>query len=249
MRKERFLLVILGRGTQKTTPDGPSDEPWLPTEDLEVYGEDGAHHTIRVPVDDENPKCLIGGGELNLLAGIELYKKLDQQVVVCAYGHRADYLKKVGGPSESEVLSTLFAAEVKNATGVTPTVYVWPRTREVEGKSNTNTELKNIFELAVDLGLEGVTVVTVSVHVPRALLFTERHISSVPQFKNLKLRFFSSEEVLLDSEPQKYWDERIRRMHGSKAYLRALHLEMNGIRAVIDGTYGQVWSEAYQQRS
>jgi len=243
VRKEGSLLAILGRGIQKTTPDGP----WLPTEDLEVYGEDGAHRTIRVQADDENPKCLVGGGELNLRAGIELYKKLDQRVVVCAYGHRAEYLKKIGGPSESEVLSTLFAAEVKKVIGVTPTVDVWLRTREVEGKSNTNTELKNIFELAVGLGLGGVTVATVSVHIPRVLLLAERHISSVSQFKNLELQFFSSEEVLLDSEPQEYWDERIRRMHGSKAHLRALHLEMNGVRAIIDGTYGKIWSEAYQR--
>ena len=76
------LLAILGRGIQQIE----EDKGWTLTEDLEVCDEKGGHLAVRVPSDDNNPYCLIGGGELNLRAGIILCREQSDSLhtVVCA---------------------------------------------------------------------------------------------------------------------------------------------------------------------
>src|SRR3989338_1971225 len=103
-----------------------------------------AHLPVRAPVDDSNPYCMVGGGWLNLLAGIELSKQHSPKLVVCAYGHRSAYLKELDAPTESEVMSDKLRRVLPNAE-----VAVWERKRELPGPSNTGRELLNILELAV----------------------------------------------------------------------------------------------------
>ncbi len=83
-----MLIAILGRGIQRVGSGGS----WEVTEDLEVCAPDRTHLPDRVPADDQNPCCLVGGGELNLLAGLELHRRIGAIVAVCAYSHRAPYL-------------------------------------------------------------------------------------------------------------------------------------------------------------
>ena len=104
------LLAVLGRGTQKDkkldeeVKEEPKKDPWVLTEDLEVCGTDSAHLVDRVPMDDSNPYCMIGGGEANLLAGRLLMEQCMPKVVVCALGHKAAFLKPEDFPNESEVM-------------------------------------------------------------------------------------------------------------------------------------------------
>lgn len=70
-----------------------------------------AHFAVRVPENDDHEDSIVGGGELNLLAGLELEKKFrregrfDPQLALHAYGLRSSYLKSIGAPSESRVMS------------------------------------------------------------------------------------------------------------------------------------------------
>lgn len=236
------LLAILGRGIQKIEEKGP----WVLTDDLEMCDEKGAHLPVRVPVDDENPNCLVGGGNMNLVAGYWLGVEYQPRVVVCAYGGRSAYLQSVNGPTESVIMDRMLVnmlMEAANSGGFTPGVHLfshgefiaWPREKTVPGPSNTNRELQNIFELAVERGLTKVGVVTVAVHYARTLLMAERHLVK-PEFSHLEFQCYASEDVLLRVDSEMY-GPRIRAMHFSKAFMRTLFREVRGINFLLAGNY------------
>jgi len=75
------MIAILGRGIQRAS----ENDSWVPSEDLVVSDERSAHLSVKVPVDDNNPLCMVGGGEMNLQAGIWLIWEYKPKVVVCAY--------------------------------------------------------------------------------------------------------------------------------------------------------------------
>ncbi len=79
------MVAILGRGIQRLFENGP----WALTEDLEVCDERSAHLPVRTPVNDESDFCMVGGGEMNLEAGIHLVHRYRPETVVCAYGGRS----------------------------------------------------------------------------------------------------------------------------------------------------------------
>ncbi len=68
IRKENsgVLLAILGRGIQHPSPESTV---WELTPDIELCDEKGAHLPFRAPENDDDPRSIIGGGELNVLAG------------------------------------------------------------------------------------------------------------------------------------------------------------------------------------
>jgi len=220
------LLAILGRGIQRL-PDGS----WTVTEDLEICAENSAHLTDRVPADDENPHCLIGGGELNLLAGIQLHKRGFGDIVVCAYGDRSDYLKSIDAPSESMIVSDLFLKYCPNAL-----IRVWTKEMSMPGPSNTNRELQNIFELAVKEKIDAVAIVTIDLHMPRTLVMAQRHLAK-HKFRRLDARFFVSEQVLAEADPKTYGQRR-ETLRRSKAMARNWAREQLGIFKVITDAYG-----------
>jgi hypothetical protein len=227
------LLAILGRGIHQETKGGP----WRLTEDLEVCDERGAHLPVRVRADDANPNCLIGGGEMNFMAGWWLINEHEPHVVVFAYGSRSDYLVSADGPSEGEVMSEQYLNPPNllwKSTSLSDIV-VWPRGKIVPGRSNTDRELQNIFELALERNFTKIGVVTVHVHCARVLLMAQRHLVK-PEFAHLKLQFYVSESVLMNVEPNVY-GPRIRAMHFSKAFMRSMHCEVRGINHLLAGTY------------
>ncbi len=224
------LLAILGRGLKE------QDGNWFLTRDLEMGNESGMYVKERLPVDDNDQNCLVGGGKLNLYAGIELCREHSAtlQAVVNAYGERAPYLVAAGGPSESEIaydyLSQRFPPTER------PEVIVWPRERKTgNGRSNTDQEFFNIFCLAIERGYRAVGFVTVAVHYARALLMASQHLAK-PEFAQLTLQAFVSEAVLLRSNAQKY-GSRLRTLHRSQAFMRTLFREQRGINALLSGTY------------
>jgi len=230
------LIAILGRGIQRSSPGSL----WDTTEDIEICDDRGAHLIVRQPVDDTNQNCLIGGGKLNVEAGFEYYKNYGYHgldFVVCAYGDRARYIKEIpGSPSESEVMSEQLEAMCKTQKVPLPKIETWGRDRSVDGPSNTLKEVQNIFELAVQRQCLDVIIITVLVHLPRVMLFAQTH-SSDPRFKILTVKFMSSEETLCSLNPKEY-GPRILNLFSSSAFQRTARMELRGVEAFLNGTYG-----------
>lgn len=224
------LLATLGRGIQR--PDDVS--LWVLTEDLEVLADDGAHPIIRRPIDDFNPNCVIGGGELNLLASLELCKKYLPRLVVFAYAHRAKYLKKVDGPSESSVMYREFCRRCDSESLLKISVDVWPTKEDRDGLSNSRTEVINIIELALQKGYSSVGIVSVMIQLPRARLFAERYLKEKGIQNKVLVEFFSSELVLVQSDPVTY-GPRVLKMFSSQAFARNAIREGNGVNNLLAG--------------
>lgn len=231
------ILAILGRGIQKLRESDPNSEisSWQLTEDLEVCTDLGAHLPVRVPADDNNPNCLVGGAQMNLEAGKVLIQQHAPQIVVCAYGDRSKYLKDVGGPSESEVMSeVLYRSRMTTKSKLA----VWQREHSTELASNTRQEILNIFDLAIERELTRIGFVTVGVHVPRTATFIAKHISTFPKYQHLSPVLFESEEVLLGSSDR--WKPRVDALRNSQAFSRNLANEFKGTLAALTGKYNAV---------
>jgi len=222
----KSVLGILGRGIQKVA----GNESWTPTEDLEVCATNGTHLTVRVPADDENPHCMVGGGELNFLAGMELYRRHNPSIVVCAYGHRAEYLSAINAPSESNIMGNMFQKNFPKAT-----IEVWPENRPMTKMPNTNLELRNIFELAKQQDIKRVDIVTIDLHMPRVLIMGQRHLSG-PDFIGLNVKYHVSEQILKELDPTVYGPRR-EALRTSKSFQRTWGLEQSGISKILKDAY------------
>ncbi|GEM_PF-1077200 len=236
------MIAILGRGIQWLSEDGP----WVLTEDLEVCDERFAHLPVRVPVDDENPFCMVGGGEMNFLAGVELIRKYRPLVTVCAYGARSDYLELINAPSESEVMSQELMHQLivefdKLASSPRlPELVIWERDRKLLVPSNTRQELLNVFDLALERGLKRIALVAIGVHIPRTATYVAKHLSVYEKYRELSPIVFESEEVLLAADREKY-GPRVGALRNSKAFARnwgGKNREADGISKVIRDVYG-----------
>ena len=232
------LLAILGRGIQQNQRNGL----WEPTEDIEMTDEKFAHLAVRRPVDDNDPHCIVGGGWLNVFAAVELWKTSDPRYdLVCAeYGNRSKYLREVGGPSGSWILADKFIRLVIRETGENPTVSLFDEKTQAE-TCGTNQELRAMFTLAIEHNIAEIHLVTVAVHLPRTLLFAQRHALTNPDFRDLKIVGHASELVLAESDPARY-GERAASMFSSQAYQRNLRKEIEGMNALLAGTYREVSS-------
>ena len=223
------LLAILGRGIRKK-----QDGSWVPARDLEMYGDNFAPIVELRPVNDDDPNCLVGGGELNIRAGAKLIGSHQHtlEMVACAYGGRSRYLTEVIGPSEAEIMTLYLAQFVPWST---TQVLVWPREQQTQsGETNTRQELANIFALAVNRGYTEVGIVTVLAHYARTVLMASRHLQN-PAFVHLKLECFVSEGVLLRYNPD--MEERIKKLHASRAFMRTMFYECRGLNALLAGKY------------
>lgn len=232
------LIAILGRGIQRSSPNGR----WDTTEDLEICADRGAHLIVRQPADDTDQNCLIGGGKLNLVAGFEYYRNHGyhgRDFVVCAYGDRSQYLKEIhGSPSESEVMSKQFKAMCKAQKIPLPKIEIWKRNRSTDGPSNTRREVQNIFELALQKRCVEVIIITVSVHLPRAMLFAKKQaLLGDSRSKILITKFMASEEILCALNPEEY-SFRALSLFSSSAFQRTAKMESRGVAAFLNGTYG-----------
>lgn len=224
------LLAVLGRGIQKVTGVGP----WVLTEDIEVLKDNGGHAIIRKPLDDSNSDCVIGGGELNLLAGVELYQQYLPRLVVCAYAHRATYLREIDAPTESVVMSKKFAEICEQRGLPEPNLVTWPSKKDVNGVSNTNTEIRNILEFALREGCYSVGIVSVMVQLPRAMVFADAQLKTLDPSRKLKVKFFASELVLTEAWPHVY-APRALKIFSSQAFRRNAGREENGTNDFLRG--------------
>lgn len=248
------ILAIMGRGIQMLDPksDPTRATSYDLTEDLEICDERSrhlpVHLPIRIPADDENPHCMVGGGRLNLLAGIELTLDYNPVLVVCAYGHRSNYLKHVGGPTESEVMSAELADIFRALPYNPPThreieIVAWPRTHSLPIPSNTRQELLNIFDLALERRFTQIAIVTVGVHVPRIATYVAKHLSVYNEYRTLSPVIFESEAVLLRADYEKY-KGRVERLRNSRAFTRNWGREADGISKIVRDVYGDAKPKA-----
>lgn len=237
-----LLLAVLGRGI--LCPH------FLPTEDIEVCDNKFAHRSVAISPDDDHPNCIVGGSSLNLEAAHLLIWEHNPDVIVCAYGGRSPYLVSSDAPSESEVMTAALREQLEQLavdyTGdsrpwlncTRPEFVVWPKDRPTpEGtRSNALQELINIFELALERGVKAVTIVTVTVQVPRVTLFANNHRRRRPEFQRLTVGTISSEEVLMDHDARRY-APRVAALFASKAFARTAKLEERGISDFLAGKY------------
>ncbi|MEK9180428.1 MAG: hypothetical protein AAB897_03380 [Patescibacteria group bacterium] len=243
MGKKRTILAVLGRGIQQNEPGGQ----WHLTGDIEVCDEKFAHLPVRVPENDDDPHSIVGGGHLNLFAGIQLSRSLNPEVVVCAFGFRSNYLKSVNAPSESQVMSDEFEV-LRGKQNYGPTLHIFREdgggwSHVADRPSNTNQEIDNIFYWALNRDIYNVAIVTVTVHAARSLLMAQRHLSSgKPGYDKINLQFYASENVLLEANPQT-WSARCQKLLGSRSFQRNFQLEQRGINALLSGKYNSVQSD------
>ena len=244
MDRGAIAVVFLGRGISMVKPGGH----WGLTGDIEVCDEKFAHLPVRMPEDDNHPNSIVGGGELNLLAGLEREKKLrpegefDPRLALHAYCFRSKYLKSIDGPSESLVMSDKYC-DLGGHPGIVQVFNEDKWQSVADLPSNTNQEIDNVFTEALRRGIRNVAIVTVAVHAWRANLMAQRHLSNQekPYHGAVTLQFYASENVLMEADPAKY-GERCRAILGSKSFQRNLVLEQRGVNALLSGTYRSVQS-------
>jgi hypothetical protein len=190
------LLAVLGRGIQQD-----STGKWVLTDLLEVCNEVGAHLAVQPPEDDNNPNSCIGGGKINLLAGVELYKYFRPALTVFAYGARTKYLHEIGAPSESRVMTEEFLRILESES---PTVEVFGEAAWGKTAAGTFEELDNIFTRAIHHGIKNVAIVTVAVHVPRTALMVSVQLNKSVFDGKIFPQIYTSELILESARPVEF---------------------------------------------
>jgi len=228
------LLAVLGRGIHLD----PQSGRWFPSGDLVMWGRTkGYLGSIASPkeVKENSPYCFLGGGELNILAGVEIYRQYGAKLVVCGYGDRAPYTKEADGPTESQIVSEAFVERGESENLFLPEIKIWTKDMTAP-RFNTHQELFNIFSLAVERGFTNVGLVTITSHLPRTIVFAKKHLDTVPEFADLRVKFFSAELVLAEADPAVY-ALRALKIFSSAAFKRNAGLEARGTEAFLAGRY------------
>jgi hypothetical protein len=225
------LIAILGRGIQK------DKSAWSLTEEIEVCDKNSAHLIDRVSPDDENPCSMIGGGELNLIAGKILIENQDikpPKIVVCAYGHRAQYLEDADAPTESEVMSEQLKPFIPEETEL----LVWDKHRYPKPlvPSNTRQEMLNVLDLALEKKCSRVAFIAIGVHVPRAATYLAKHLSVYEKYRVLNPVVLETEEILLANRVK--YSSLVEKIRSSKSFARNWVREADGIQKIIRDVYG-----------
>lgn len=277
MFPEFDVIAVLGRGIERVLI-GRVNFRWRPTALVEkCKPSTGEHLGLKeIGFDINHPDCLIGGGNANVLAGLELFEKRGAHAVLFAYGARSDYLRLIDAPSEGEIMMLEFVRRLGRGTQVIadtvePQVIITDQSEKSPGlydvydgkivavpfdgrilgvelrgglkrydgtPSNTFTELDNVFGFAVDRGYKRIALITVSVHVPRVIVFASSVKKQKPRYAGIELSYFDSEGLLMNRSPryQKFLDA----MRPSAAYYRNQFREWSGIQAFCEGKYRSV---------
>lgn len=242
------ILAVLGRGMYQVQRRNGS-LAWKPTALLEMYDNSGRHPVVWEAVDDSDPRCLIGGGNANVIAGLKLFKRFGAKVIVFAYGHRSSYLREIGGPTEGDVMLKEFCRRLGQrgydelaASGVELYGGLSDDQLPPGTRSDTFQELRNILNLALQKKLRTVLIVTVRAHVLRATVFLNWLLAHEYEGSGLICSVVASEDVLLLSS-RKYWKV-VRATGSSEAMIRTTAQEQVGTERFQKGLYTRP-SEAY----
>jgi hypothetical protein len=221
-------LLIAGRGINS------KDGVFAPTALLEVLAPSREHQLVQQPVDDFNPLCYIGGGNFNVRAGVEIYDRLRPRLVAFAYGNtRTQAFKDADAPFEGPVMEEMFLHLLHEKGIAPPQTLTW--TVNEEELCNSQREIRQFMELAIERRMGSIGIVTVAVHMLRiqvfvALLKQEKH------FAHIDVQFFVSEVELLAANWPMY-SPFVAAELASHAFKRNAADELAGTCKAVAGTY------------
>jgi hypothetical protein len=227
-------ICILGRGIEKVSTK--CVDTWRPTQYVELPNAQGGHSGRRTPGVHLNDKVsLIAGAHANVVAACHLFqelrdKDLAPRIVVFAAG-RPSYLSDEPDQSltEGRVLSEYFVRKIR------------PRPRETEiivfdHNLDTQDDIRAFLSLATERQIGRAVVVTVKVHIPRAIEFAKQ--ARRQNANSVAMAFLSSEEILARRYAQRNAIlKTLSHCEASGAYKRTLAREIKGIAALRAGQY------------
>ncbi len=225
--QKRVAVCVLGRGIQRKSSDGPL----RPTR-IYDYWDITTPGALRPEVLPKRvvggPNWVIGGGEWNLGAAIELYPDLKPAVTVFAYGNRSPYLTERGYPSESQIMTDLFADAVSARFEETPYTDIFNEAAWNTAGSGTFQEVRNMLVMGQREECDEIVFLTVSVHMTRVAFFIAQHLRE-DGLAHLapRIRLETSESVLLRYRPE--YASEIFEMFRSPEYSENLRREQNAI--------------------
>jgi len=233
----------MGRGiTPRKIGEVPrSLADWEPTEIFEMLDPQGCHAAIREPIDEESPRCFIGGGKFNVEAAAHLFAYSGTKIVTFAYGcTRTPDLRAANAPFEGEVMALAFQSSVlrnyEEDTLENADLLAW--TKQEEELCNSELELRHIFDLALERNLRNIAIITVTAHQARVQLLADRLRDT--DVKYVYAHTFSSESILLHEDP--LLADEIMREFISPAFIRTAQREKIGVDKLchpeIHGEYG-----------
>jgi hypothetical protein len=226
-------ICALGRGIEKATTK--FGDRWCPTRYIELPNAQGGHsgkRTAGIGINDEG--SVIAGAHANVLAACQLYqelrdKDLTPQVVTFAAG-RPRYLSDDPDPTltEGKILSEYFLRKARPRPWETE-VLVFSHNRD------TQDDIEEFLSLAAARRIDRTAIITVEVHIPRALEFSRR----VSLYSSaVQLTFIPAEEILARRYARRSsFMTTLRMCRDSAAHRRTLAREQRGIEALRSGQY------------
>lgn len=239
------VIAVLGRGIEQVRyRDGTLR--WRPTTFIgKCEPGTGAHTGFRIiRPDPDDPDCLIGGANANVIAAVQLFSEMlvaghEPKAILFAFGARAQYLRDRGWPLEGQVLKEEFLYRVgRSEYAISPAVEVCGGIDSTEPRyfpSNTNTEVRNILDFAVSRNLRRVAIITVEVHIGRAKMFAAAWMKQSPYRVIEEPVFFSAEDLLV--RRSRHYRRIVRDVRASSALARNAVREANGMIAFCAGAY------------
>ena len=231
-------LCVFGRGIEKVRVCG--EYAWRPTRLIEVLSENRFHTGYRaVGLDPEDEFSVIAGANANVLAAIQIFEELAKnnnppRLVMFAAG-RPKYLALDPDPtlSEGKILAEKFIRMVNIENTNFPEIIT-----QSENK-NSKDDLEQSLELATKNEVTNLSIITVSVHIPRVKELFRMCLNDKPLYKNLGISFLASEKILLRRYKSiSLYKRMLSQLQGSKAYQRTVLNEQQGIIALRSGNYG-----------
>lgn len=240
MQNSLDVIAVLGRGIERV-PAGTGARQWRPTSLIEKCKPGTFEHLgfRQGAVDPSDPDCIIGGGNANVIAALQLFETRGAKAILFAYGDRSNYLRELHGPLEGAVMKYEFLRRLgKRAPEVLKTVDIRGGLELPPGApSRTLEELANIFDFALARDMKTVAIIGIGIHVPRVMVFAESVLKN-PLYAGLEIAFLTAEELLLERDCR--FARYIAATASSEAYRRNAAMEERGITAFREGKYKSV---------
>lgn len=231
------LIAVLGRGIE-LAGNGKSRR-WRPTRYIERFNEYDWHPGTRTPgitADSNDRKVVVGGMNANVLAAGELVRRL------WLHGKTPNAVAFIDGRPQ------YLSAEPEGLTGAKIAKEEFIRrsrrfhvSADIEvlscGEKNRNTkdDLVTALALSKERGLRTIAIITVAAHIPRSEEFMKVIRRERAEFREINVRFFSSEHILVGRD-SRYRNILLKAMQ-SRAYAHTRRREERGIRMIRDGSY------------
>ncbi|MDO8472124.1 MAG: hypothetical protein Q7S64_03200 [bacterium] len=220
------VLCVFGRGIEKV------EGVWEPTQAIEQLSEQGGHPGERIPgieCNSDDGRVVIAGGEYNVRAAVWLHDQGQPPAVLVFAAGRPNYLLSDPDPtlSEGKIMLGRFTQQVVLSDSTRVVIQ--------DQNKNTRDDLVQTLFLARDNKLHNVTIVSVTVHLPRCREFLQSALAAEPSLACCRVEFVASEMVLMHYEPKLC--ATLQELLISKAYCRTAERERKGIEDLRGGRY------------